>query len=170
VDAQCLFPSSTHPGWPVRTTPAKFLHLFTSSFTTLHVHDTFTTSDTSHPFNGQTLNQHITFPPNNLPTDTMYYPASAGSTVSFAAPMMPGTRAYYPTAAPMSAVLPGQHYYPTMHAAPMAYPATAAPMMYQQPAMYPGGYYGHQPTVILESPRSRRHRSRSRTRGFLGYL
>lgn len=100
----------------------------------------------------------------------MFYPSSAGTITSFA-PTYPVSRSYYP-AAPMSAVLPGQHYYPTMHAAPMAYPATAAPMMYQSPAYgygggYGGGYYGHRPTVILSSPH--RHR-RSRSRGFLGYL
>ncbi|KIM43938.1 hypothetical protein M413DRAFT_443002 [Hebeloma cylindrosporum] len=96
----------------------------------------------------------------------MFYPSTAGTVASFA-PGYPVSRSYYPTA-PMSAVLPGQHYYPTMHAAPMAYPTTAAPMMYQSAGYgYGGGYYGHQPTVILSSPR--RHR-RSRSRGFLGYL
>ncbi|CAA7264448.1 unnamed protein product [Cyclocybe aegerita] len=76
----------------------------------------------------------------------MFYPSTAGSVVSFAAP---ASRGYYP-AAPMSAVLPGQHYYPTMHAAP-AYPMSAAPVMMQQPAYGYGhampAYYG-QPTVI----------------------
>ena len=95
----------------------------------------------------------------------MFYPSTAGSF----APAYTVSRSYY-TTAPMSAVLPGQHYYPTMHAAPMAYPATAAPMMYQSPAYGyggGGGYYGHRPTVILSSPH--RHR-RSRSRGFIGSL
>lgn len=105
----------------------------------------------------------------------MFYPASAGTVTSFAAaPGYPVSRTYYPPA-PMSAVLPSQHYYPTVHPSHshMAYPATAAPMMYQRPAYnYGSSYYGHQPTVILSAP-SRRHRrshSHSRSRGFLGYL
>ena len=43
VDAQCLFLSSTHPGWPVRTTPAKFyisLHEFFYDLTrSRHIYD-----------------------------------------------------------------------------------------------------------------------------------
>jgi len=126
--------------------------------------------------NGQTkpINSHTEtfFPPHKAAlTDNMFYPSSAGTVTSFAAaPAYPVSRSYYP-AAPMSAVLPGQHYYPTMHSSShMAYPATAAPMMYQRPAYnYGSSYYGHQPTVILSSP-SRRHRhSRSRG-GFMGYL
>ncbi|KDR71579.1 hypothetical protein GALMADRAFT_253918 [Galerina marginata CBS 339.88] len=102
----------------------------------------------------------------------MYYPSSAGSVTSFVTPHYPVSRSYYPTA-PMSAVMPGQHYYPTMHSAPMAYPMSAAPVMMGQPSYGYGmpsamPYYGHTPTVILPS-RSHRHR-RSRSRGFLGYL
>ncbi|PPR03017.1 hypothetical protein CVT26_004544 [Gymnopilus dilepis] len=72
----------------------------------------------------------------------MYYPASASTVTSFVTPAhYPVSRSYYPTA-PMSAVLPGQHYYPSMHAAPMAYPATAAPVMVGQPAYGAMPYYG----------------------------
>jgi len=102
----------------------------------------------------------------------MFYPATAASHVtSFVTPQYPMSRAYYP-AAPMSAVIPGQHYYPAMHghAVHGGYP-TAAPVMMSQG--YPG-YYPTTPTVIVSS-RSGRHRhghsrSRSRSRGFMGYL
>ncbi|KAF9530774.1 hypothetical protein CPB83DRAFT_850285 [Crepidotus variabilis] len=106
----------------------------------------------------------------------MFYAGSVGSTVMTAG--IPGAR-HYVQAAPMSAVMPGQHYYPAMHSAPVGYPMTAAPtMMYNSPQYAhasPYGYYGGQPTVIVSSPPSRRHRSRSRPRhghssGFLGYL
>jgi len=106
----------------------------------------------------------------------MYYAGTAGTAVAAFTPGIHGARTYIPTAmpaAPMSAVLPGQAYYPTMHsapvaAAPVAYPMTAAPMVYGHStyANYP--YYHGQPTVILSSaPRGRRSRSRG---GFLGYL
>ncbi|KAF5319732.1 hypothetical protein D9619_008477 [Psilocybe cf. subviscida] len=92
-----------------------------------------------------------------------YYPGTAGTMTSFVQPV---SRSYYP--APMTAVMPGQHYYPNMHA-PMS-----APMMMQQqygyaPMAQAMPYY-QQPTVILQSaPRRHRH-SRSRSRGFMGYL
>lgn len=97
----------------------------------------------------------------------MFYPSTAGSVTSFVAPHYPGARSYYP--APMSAVMPGQHYYPTMHA-PMS-----APMMYPQQYGYGAHstmpYYGHAPTVIVSSaPRRHHSHRRSRSRGFLGYL
>ncbi|KAF4622403.1 hypothetical protein D9613_009553 [Agrocybe pediades] len=103
----------------------------------------------------------------------MFYPSTAGSVTSFVHPAhYPVSRSYYPTA-PMSAVIPGQHYYPAMHGHhhAVAYPATAAPVM-MQPSYGVPAYYGQQPTVIVSS-RSGRHRhsrSRSRSRGFLGYL
>jgi len=109
----------------------------------------------------------------------MFYAGTAGTAVTAITPGIPGTRTYVPTGMPMSAVLPGQAYYPTMHsapvAAPVAYPMTAAPMVYghNSYASYPyghGGYYHGQPTVILSSaPRGRRSRSRGHG-GFLGYL
>lgn len=91
-----------------------------------------------------------------------YYPGTAGSFIQ------PVSRSYYP--APMSAVMPGQAYYPHMHA-----PMSAPIMMQQQPYGYAAPMasampYYQQPTVILQSaPRRSRH-SRSRSRGFLGYL
>lgn len=111
----------------------------------------------------------------------MFYAGTAASSYATLTPGVPGARHYIPTA-PMSAVLPGQAYYPTMHApltaAPLAVPMSASPMVYGGHAGYGGhaayggygGYAGYQqPTVILSSaPRSRRrHRYQS---GFLGYL
>jgi hypothetical protein len=105
----------------------------------------------------------------------MFYPSTAGSVTSFVQPGYAMQPSYYP-AAPMSAVLPGQHYYPHMHA-PMGqavmYPPRPA-YGYGVQAQMP--YYGHQqPTVIVSSRSGRhghhhRHHSRSRSRGFLGYL
>lgn len=114
----------------------------------------------------------------------MFYAGTAASTYATLTPGIPGSRHYIP-AAPMSAVLPGQTYYPTMHtapltAAPVTVPMSASPMVYGGHAGYAGygghaGYAGYggygyqQPTVILSSaPRSRRrHRHHG---GFLGYL
>ncbi|KAF8968476.1 hypothetical protein BDZ97DRAFT_352517 [Flammula alnicola] len=96
----------------------------------------------------------------------MYYPSSAGSVTSFVTPHYPVSRSYYPQA-PMSAVLPGQHYYPTMHA-PMHAPMSAGPVVYQQhpygygvPAAMP--YYGHTPTVVMSSRSGRHRHGRSRS-------
>ncbi|PPQ80599.1 hypothetical protein CVT25_001561 [Psilocybe cyanescens] len=98
----------------------------------------------------------------------MFYPNSAGSVTSFVTPHYPVSRSYYPQA-PMSAVLPGQHYYPTMHGH-MAYPAS--PVVMQTPTYGYNSvpYYGHAPTVMVSSRSGRHRHSRSRSRGFLGYL
>ncbi|KAF8817659.1 hypothetical protein BYT27DRAFT_7181797 [Phlegmacium glaucopus] len=68
----------------------------------------------------------------------------------------------------MSAVLPGQHYYPTMRAAPVMYPQTAAPVMLQQSYSYGvPAYYGGTPTLVMPTRSSRHHRRHSSRRGFL---
>lgn len=87
----------------------------------------------------------------------MFYPSSAGTV----APIYPAQNHYYN--APMTAVLPGQQYYPTMHAAPMMYPQTAAPIMMQPQYGYAApSYYGGTPTMVLPMRGSRHHRSSRR--------
>ncbi|PPR04330.1 hypothetical protein CVT24_013403 [Panaeolus cyanescens] len=110
----------------------------------------------------------------------MYYAASAGSVHSVVAPATPMTAipvarpaTYYQ--APMSAVLPGQAYYPSSQVSYQTYPASAGvvyqqqvayaqPTMVAQPMMQPAYTV---PTLVLPAHKRRRHRSRS---GFLGYL
>jgi hypothetical protein len=126
-----------------------------------------TTHDPTHL--RSSLNHHppyLSRPTSHIPAQTImsYYPSTAGAMTSFVQPV---SRSYYP--APMTAVMPGQHYYPHMHA-PMSAPIMMQQQPYGYPQMAPAMPYYQQPTVILQSaPRRSRH-SRSRSRGFMGYL
>ncbi|KAF9032412.1 hypothetical protein BJ165DRAFT_1535101 [Panaeolus papilionaceus] len=112
----------------------------------------------------------------------MYYAASAGSVHSVIAPATPMTAVpmsrpatYYQ--APMSAVLPGQAYYPSSHVSYGTYPHSAGvvyqqqQVAYAQPAMMAQPMMMQQPYAVptLVLPAHKRRRSH-RSRGFLGYL